>query len=186
MIVPAQEPAQIDGAAPGGEVAAKGPLLRLIRDQRIAFLLVGVANTAIGTSWFILFLYLIRPLAGYMVVLLCAHIASVLCAFILYRYLVFRVRGHVLLDLLRFETVNLASLGMNAAMLPFLVEVFHWRVLFSQFAILGATMVVSFFGHRSFSFRRSAADHAKSLPASSQSQSDGAHAATSSTEGSAL
>ncbi len=141
-------------------IGGKGPLLRHIRDQRIAFVLVGVANTVIGTAWFILFQHLIEDRASYMAVLLCAHVAAVLCAFILYRYLVFRVRGHVLRDLVRFEMVNLTSLGVNAVMLPLLVEVLHWPVLFSQLMITGITMLVSFFGHRGFSFRRSAAERA--------------------------
>lgn len=144
----------------------KGPLLRLVRDQRVAFLLVGATNTVIGTIWFIVFQALVQSRAGYMVVLLCAHVASVLCAFVLYRYFVFRVRGHVLRDLGRFELVNLTSLGVNAVLLPLLVELLHWPVLLSQLSITGATMVVSFFGHRGFSFRRTDADHART--ASSQ------------------
>ena len=53
-----------------------------------------------------------------MAVLLCAHVASVLCAFVLYRTFVFRVHGHVLRDLARFEVVNLTSLGVNAVRFP--------------------------------------------------------------------
>ena len=70
----------------------KGPLLRLVRDQRVAFLLVGGTNTVIGTVWFITFQLLIQSVAGYMAVLFCAHVASVLCAFVLYRHFVFGAR----------------------------------------------------------------------------------------------
>ncbi len=147
--------------APAGMMGGKGPLLRLVRDQRIAFLIVGGMNTLIGAAWFILFQFLIQARFGYMTVLLCAHIAAVLCAFVLYRYFVFRVRGHVWRDLMRFEMVNLTSLAVNAVALPLLVELLHWPVLFSQLMITGITMLVSFFGHRGFSFHRSASDHAK-------------------------
>lgn len=142
-------------------VGDRGPLLRLVSDQRVAFLLIGGVNTAVGTAWFILFQHVVQARFGYMVVLLCAHVTSVLCAFVLYRYFVFRVRGHVLRDLLRFELVNLTALAINAAILPVLVEVVHWPVLFSQLMIVGITMIVSFFGHRGFSFRRSANDRAE-------------------------
>lgn len=148
---------------PAGMVGEKGPLFRLVRDQRIAFLLVGGTNTAIGTAWFIFFQWLIEASAGYMAVLLCAHVASVLCAFVLYRTFVFRVHGHVFRDLARFEVVNLTSLGVNALLLPLLVELLHWPVLFSQLVITGLTMLVSFFGHRGFSFRRTAADHLRTV-----------------------
>ena len=148
-----------DPAPPAGMSGVKGPLFRLVRDQRVAFLLVGVANTVVGTAWFVLFQLLLQRWIGYMGVLLCAHVAAVLCAFALYRTFVFVVHGHVLRDLVRFEMVNLTALGINAVLLPLLVELAHWPVLVAQLSIISVTMMVSFFGHRGFSFRRSAADH---------------------------
>lgn len=143
---------------PAGMSGVPGPLLRMIRDQRIAFLIVGGMNTVIGTAWFVLLLWLFHDVVGYLGLLLCAHIAAVLSAFVLYRRLVFRVTGHVLRDLARFELVNLSVLGFNVAALPLLVEVFGWAVLLSQLVITSATVVYSWFAHRVFSFRRSPAE----------------------------
>ncbi len=144
---------------PAGMSGVPGPLLRLIRDQRVAFLVVGGMNTLIGTVWFVLFLWLFpRGAVGYLGSLACAHIAAVLCAFVLYRRFVFRVTGHVVRDLGRFELVNLSTLGFNFATLPVLVEVLGWPVLLSQFAITAVTVLYSWFAHRGFSFRRSPAE----------------------------
>lgn len=147
---PLRPPARMSGVP--------GPLFRLVRDQRVAFLIVGGLNTGIGAAWFMLFLWLFPSgVAGYLSALLCAHIAAVLCAFMLYRRFVFRVTGHLLRDLARFELVNLSTLGFNFATLPVLVQLLGWPVLASQFAIAGITVVYSWFAHRGFSFRRSAA-----------------------------
>jgi putative flippase GtrA len=144
---------------PAKMIGVPGPLLRLIRDQRVAFLIVGGMNAAIGTVWFVLFLWLFpRGAAGYLSALICAHVAAVLCAFVLYRRFVFRVTGHVLRDLVRFELVNLSALGFNFATLPVLVEVLGWPVLPSQFAIVAVQCLYSWFAHRGFSFRRSPAE----------------------------
>jgi putative flippase GtrA len=144
---------------PAGMSGAAGPLFRLVRDQRVAFLIVGGMNAAIGAVWFILFLWLFpRGAAGYLVALTCAHIAAVLCAFVLYRRFVFRVTGHVLRDLARFELVNLSALGFNFAALPLLVEVFGWPVLLSQLIVTGAIALYGWFAHRGFSFRRGSAE----------------------------
>ena len=142
-----------------GMTGVPGPLFRLVRDQRVAFLLVGGMNTAIGALWFMLFLWLLPggP-AGYLSALACAHVAAVLCAFVLYRRFVFKVTGHVWRDLARFELVNLTTLAFNFATLPVLVEVLGWPVLPSQFAIAGVTVVYSCFSHRGFSFRRGGAE----------------------------
>ena len=139
---------------PAGMIGKPGPLLQIVRDQRVAFLIVGGMNTAVGTVWFILFLSLVGDTVGYLGVLLCAHVAAVLCAFVLYRRFVFRVTGHVLRDLARFEMVNLSVLGFNFAMLPLLVELFDWPVLLSQLVVTAAVVLISWFGHRGFSFHR--------------------------------
>jgi putative flippase GtrA len=144
---------------PAGMTGVPGPLFRLVRDQRVAFLIVGGMNTAIGAVWFVLFLWVFpRGAVGYLGALVCAYFAAMLCAFVLYRRFVFRVTGHVLRDLARFGLVNLSALGFNFAMLPVLVEVLRWPVLPSQFAIAGVTVVYSWFAHRGFSFRRSRAE----------------------------
>lgn len=138
-----------------------GPLLRLIRDQRVAFLLVGGANTAIGFAFFVIFEITVgrfvddavNRVAGSLATLACAHVLSVLCAFVLYRRFVFRVRGHVWRDLARFEAVYLVSIAINAVVLPIMVELGVHRIA-AQATILVVTTLISYFGHRHFSFRR--------------------------------
>jgi len=147
---------------------APGLVLRLAKDYRIAFLAVGAANTAIGFLWFAFFDYLYRAVSwhltiggfeirfDYLLTLASAHVLSVLCAFVLYRRLVFRVRGHLWVDLGRFETVYLVALGVNAALLTLLSGLLHMPPLLAQALIVLVTTMISFFGHREFSFRRKA------------------------------
>jgi putative flippase GtrA len=80
-----------------------------------------------------------------------------LFAFVMHRRFVFRVRGHVLRDLVRFESVYPTTFGINAVALPVLVELGLQRIP-AQAIIVPATMLLSYFGHQHFSFRRSAAD----------------------------
>ena len=55
------------------------------------------------------------------------------------------------------ESVYLTALGINAVALPVLVELGVHRIP-AQAIVLLPTMLLSYFGHRYFSFRRSAAD----------------------------
>ena len=146
------------------EPGPPGPLLRLIRDQRVAFLIVGVVNTVVGFAFFVGFDltlgHYLDAHAGQVVgsvgTLACAHVAGVLSAFVLYRRFVFRVTGHVWRDLARFESVYLVALGINFVALPALVGLGMNRIV-AQAGITLATTVLSYFGHRHFSFRRSGA-----------------------------
>lgn len=147
--------------------ARPGFLLRLVRDQRAAFLIVGTINTIVGFGLFALFDVTVGAavdasagtVAGSLVTLVCSHVLGVLFAFTLHRRFVFRVTGHVWRDLARFESVYLVSLGINALTLPVLVTLGVPRLL-AQAAILGVTTVLSYVGHRYFSFRRPASDAA--------------------------
>lgn len=137
-----------------GGTGPDGPLLKLIKDRRVAFLIVGTINTVVGFGWFVLFQFTIGQVWGYMATLLFAHVASVLCAFVLHRRFVFRVRGHVWVDLVRFEMVYLVALGVNAVLLPILVEFADLEPIIAQALIVFVTTMISYFGHSRFSFRR--------------------------------
>jgi putative flippase GtrA len=138
---------------PGGMSGQPGWFLKAVKDQRVAFLIVGVINTAVGFLCFAGFLALLGQ-QRYMVALVCSHVIAVLIAFVLYRFVVFRVRGHVLSDLWRFETVYLAALAVNLVLLPVLVEFAHLAPLMAQVLILVVTTMMSWVGHKNFSFRR--------------------------------
>lgn len=145
------------------EQSRPGLLLRIVKDQRVAFLLVGGFNTALGFVIFILADITVgrwvddavNTVVGSLVTLAIAHVIGVAVAFILYRRFVFIVHGHVLRDLARFESVYLVSLAINAVALPALVEL-GWNRIIAQGLILVVTTAISYLGHRYFSFRRPA------------------------------
>lgn len=143
-----------EAETPGGMSGPPGLLLRLIRDQRVAFLIVGAINTVVGYLSFVAFLWTVGERWGYLTALACTHVVSVLFAFVLYRFVVFRVRGHLLADLWRFETIYLSALAVNFLLLPLLVEIVRLNVLVAQALIVFVTSVMSWVGHKYFSFRR--------------------------------
>ncbi|SOX53595.1 GtrA family protein, partial [Mycobacterium ahvazicum] len=144
------------------ESAPPGPLIRLVRDQRVAFVLVGGINTVVGFGIFVACSETVGhavdvrfgKVAGSLVTLGIAHVLSVLFAFVMHRRFVFRVRGHVLRDLARFWSVYLTAGAINVVALPALVELGLSRIP-AQAIILASTTLLSYFGHRYFSFRRS-------------------------------
>lgn len=131
-----------------------GPLLRIIKDRRVAFIAVGGFNTVLGYLWFVFFQISVGHAWGYMWALILSHVASVLCAFVMHRKFVFRVVGHWWRDLARFEVVQLAALGFNIVALPALVEIVGLAPLVAQAVIAVVTVTFSYFAHRHFSFRR--------------------------------
>lgn len=129
----------------------------VVQDKRVRFLLAGGLNTAFGFACFVVYQHTVGAHWGYMWTLALTHVTSVLFAFATHRSFVFRVSGRLLVDLWRFESVYLAALGLNALLLPLLVEVGGAPVLVAQAAITCLNVIVSWLGHSRFSFRRSSA-----------------------------
>lgn len=118
------------------------------------YALVGVFNTAFGYGIFAGLELLAGGALPYLVVLLVSHVIGVLQAFVLHRTVTFRVRGQILVDLARFESVYLVALAVNIVLLPLLVEVGGVPVLLAQPVCLLAVALGTYVGHKHFSFRR--------------------------------
>ncbi|RMI29982.1 GtrA family protein [Nocardia stercoris] len=84
-----------------------------------------------------------------------AYCLSLGVAFVAHRTLVFRVRGHVLRDFVRFVAVNSGGLVLNMAGLQLAVDVLGCPKIPATVVVMGLVAVGSFFGHRYYSFRRS-------------------------------
>ena len=130
---------------------------RLYRDQRIRFLFVGGINTVVG---YVIFAGLAHWVFadvpfGYLISVIISYAISITLAFVLYRRLVYKVRGRVVVDFLRFVSVYAFSIAINIALLPALVEIGGVPPLIAQVLVLVVTTALSYFGHGRFSFRRS-------------------------------
>ncbi|WP_197517387.1 GtrA family protein [Microbacterium karelineae] len=154
-----QQPEGEVAGAVGGMAGPDGPLLRLFRDRRIAFLAVGGINTGVGFVWFILFSLAIdtaAPGAAWadFAVIASAQVASSISAFFLYRHLVFRVTGHFWLDLARFQLVYVVIFPLNLIVVPALTLGLGWNRIVAQLLFTVVYVALSWFGHSRFSFHR--------------------------------
>lgn len=127
---------------------------RLLRDERVRFVIIGGVNTVVAYALFVLFEL---TLGGrYFLSLFLAYAIATLLAFVLHRRFTFGVTGRdsILLDFVRFESVYVLMFLLNAALLPLFIEVMGWSSLLAQALIVVITTVVSYLGHKFFSFRR--------------------------------
>ena len=133
-------------------------VLRLARgalaDERMRFLLVGGFNTALAYALFLG----VELLSGgrYLLSLGVSYLIATLVAFVLHRRLTFGVvgRDRIVADFLRFESVYVVMLAVNAGMLALLVTVAGWPSWSAQALSIVVTTILSYVGHRFFSFRR--------------------------------
>jgi putative flippase GtrA len=127
---------------------------RIFADERFRFLAVGGFNTVFGYVNFVWMQALFGKNIGYMWSYLASYALGFAIAFLLHRRVVFRVRGHVLKDLARFQGVYLVPLAVNLVGLPLLASGLKMNVYLAQAIVVLFNALVSYFGHKYFSFRR--------------------------------
>lgn len=129
-------------------------LRRLLADERVRFLLIGGVNTVFAYALFVLFEL---TLGGrYFLSLFLSYLIATLLAFVLHRRFTFGVTGResVIVDFVRFESVYVVMFLVNAALLPLFIEVLGLPSFLAQAIIVVITTILSYLGHKYFSFRR--------------------------------
>jgi putative flippase GtrA len=133
-----------------------GKIRKLLEDERVRFLIIGGINTVVGYVIFALLQLAFGRYIHYLGSLYISYVPSVLLAFYLHRKFTFRAAGsgNVFLDLARFASVYIVSLVVNTILLPVLVEWLKFNPYAAQALIVIAVTLISYLGHKFFSFRR--------------------------------
>ena len=122
--------------------------------QKINYLLVGGWNTVFGYCAFLSLYYLLNQYIHYVFLLMLSNILSVTNAYIGYKIFVFKTKGNYLREYVRFYMVYGVALILNLILLPLAVELLRVDPPSAQGVILWFTVVISYLGHKHFSFKK--------------------------------
>jgi putative flippase GtrA len=121
--------------------------------EQIHYLAVGAWNTVFGYLNFVVLYYLLQAKLPVAVILVLSYALSVANAYVCYRYIVFRSRGVVWKELPRFSGVYLIALAANLVVLPLALRTLPLSAYVVQALFTVAVVVLSYLGHKYFSFR---------------------------------
>lgn len=125
--------------------------LRLLFDRReVRFLIVGVINTAVGYGAYVLFLALGL---NYLIAGTLSTIIGVANSYIWNRFFTFKSKGKAVNELARFSLVYLVSYCISMLFLYLVVGVFGLNAYIAGGVNLILTTLISWFGHKNFSFK---------------------------------
>lgn len=114
------------------------------------FVLVGIANTAVGYGTYALFIWMgMRLNLAYML----STVIGVINSYILNKFFTFRSRRKSFWEVVRFVTVYAISFSIGYFFLPFMVHHLGINSYLAGICNIFVTTIISFFGHRFFSFR---------------------------------
>jgi len=125
----------------------------LLARQEVRYVLAGGWNTAFGYGVYAGAYWLLRPRVHYMVIAVASNILAITMAYATHKLFVFRTRGNVVREYLRFYGVYGLTAVLGLVALPFCVEVLGISPYVAPLLFLVVSVVVSYLGHKHFSFR---------------------------------
>jgi putative flippase GtrA len=126
---------------------------RLLGSTPLRFLLVGVWNFASSVAFFAWLYHMPFGRRHYMLVLAVTSVVGVTNSFVCHRLFTFRSKAPLLAAYLRFYIVYGVQIGLTFVLMPLCVEVLRLNAVLAQVLIAAGTTILTYFGHKSFSFQ---------------------------------
>lgn len=117
------------------------------------YLVGGAYNTLFGFGFFTIVYYLFADDIHYLILATLTNIAAITNAYVVYRLFVFKSKGNILREYLRFYVVYGVSFIVSLIVMYALVELLNIHPVLTQGIILIFTVIISYFGHRNYSFK---------------------------------
>ena len=122
--------------------------------KKIRFLIAGAVNTAVGLAVYPLLYLIFEPMGmGYIQVLIIAQVLCISFSFASNKYFVFKTKGNLKKEYLKFFAFHGFYFALNLVCLPLLVESLKINPIISQTGFAIAVIVTSYFWHNSVTFR---------------------------------
>jgi putative flippase GtrA len=122
-------------------------------EEKLRFLVAGIVNTIIGYGLFAIMLFIFGT-ARYNIALVAAWVISVCASYTNFKLFVFKTRGtNWMTELLRSYIVYTGTLAVNLVVLNVFVKLVHLHPLVAQFASIFIVTMISYLGHKYFTFR---------------------------------
>lgn len=123
-------------------------------EKKVRFLIAGGVNTLVGLSVYPILFIVLQPVGfGYMEVLFLAQVICITFSFISNKYFVFKTKGNIRKEYIKFFMFYGFYLALNIVCLPFMVEVIRIAPIIAQTIFSIAIIVTSYFWHNFITFK---------------------------------
>jgi putative flippase GtrA len=124
--------------------------------ERIMFLVVGGWNTFLGYGLFAGLYFFLQARTPLAVIIVISYVLATANNYVCYKLFVFRTKGNVLREYAKFTTVYLPVFAANLVVLPIALRALPLNAYAIQALFTVLVVVVSYVGHKYFTFRRTA------------------------------
>lgn len=121
--------------------------------KKLRYIIIGAWNTLFSYAAFVFLYFYTSSFLHYMVILALSQIAGITNAYICYKFFVFKTKGNIVREYLRFYVVYGTTFIVNLVLIAFFVELLKINPIVSQGIIAIVVVIMAYFGHSRFSFK---------------------------------
>ena len=122
--------------------------------KRIRFLFIGICNTAFGLICFpLLYIFFEKLQSHYIILISIAQFLATNFSFITHKIIVFRSRGGILKEYIRFFLYQTFLFCLNLGPFAGLVEYCNFNPILAQWLLAAVTMFLSYFYYNRYAFK---------------------------------
>jgi putative flippase GtrA len=129
-------------------------LASLINTPKVRYLIAGGWNTAFGYAAGVFLYYMMRDKFHIVIIGIVGNILAISMSFLTYKLFVFKTKGGWFREYLRAYVVYGGTAIVGIACLWIMVDALRLPFWLAQGLIVLVTVVVSYFGHSRFTFRK--------------------------------
>lgn len=131
------------------------PVIELIKkhEEKIRYLFVGGWNTLFGYLAFAVLYAWLGKIWPSVLIITVGYVIGITNSYICYKFLVFKTKGNYLREYLRFYVVYGLAYVINIILFPIAVGRLKINPFIAQAAIVFVTVLISYTGHKRFSFK---------------------------------
>ena len=123
---------------------------KLLKRQEIRFLMVGILNTIVGYGIYAILVFFHM---NYLIANTISTALGILHSYLWNRFYTFKSKEKAGKEFAKFVSVYALSYLIGTCTLVLFKNFFHFNSYFAGLFNLGVTTVISFFGHKNFSFK---------------------------------
>jgi len=142
--------------------------------EKLRFLVVGGWNTAFSYGVLFMLDTLLHQYLHYTIIMFVAWVIGVTQNLFTFKLFVFRTKGHWVKEYLRSYVVYSGSFVLNLAIVAVIISLWHPRLSIAQLPALVIVTIISYVGHKYFTYRTAEESLAQTPGAYVESGEDGA------------
>jgi putative flippase GtrA len=128
-------------------------MLGLVKSDKVRYLIAGAWNTIFGYSLGVILFLLLTDFVHTAIIALICNLIAMAMSFVVYKLFVFKTSGNWIREYIKAFIVYGNAAVISIFLIWLFVDIIGWNIWTSQALTIVITVLISYIGHKQFTFK---------------------------------